>query len=433
MDGGDTPGDGTVTCATWIRRPENAHLVVVGKSGPSSLEVFSFDPKATSLSSSHKAKYEFEEGVNPVTMAVHPSGDSLVCSTSTGDCKRDESWYKFYPIPFVLCVSGTGKQMGRLFYLYGWEDNIKFMVEELLPLQGVGLQKCLAFSVDGTRFATGGVHRALSITVVSYRVCWVKSDLSLDSEFLASTSTDGSARVWNTIDGAPVTTLARNSDEKIGLCRFSKDGKKPFLFCSVQRGNTALTGVWDISTWKKIGHRRLLRKPASVMSVSLDGKYLALGSKDGDVCVVGVEKMEVRHWSKRLHLGSNITSLEFCPSERIILSSSSEWGAMVTKLTVPADWKGLVPNAPFFPFSLDFEFRLIFFMHFFFLYFSDWQIYLFLLGLFLASLVVFYVLYQNSDSFWNFPLANDQTPRSNIKTVLRNEQSDPSMWKHLDL
>ncbi|KAK6144705.1 hypothetical protein DH2020_021525 [Rehmannia glutinosa] len=381
MDGGDTRGDGTVTCATWIRRPENAHLVVVGKSGPSSLEVFSFDPKATSLSSSHKvsqvssllardgdqflfllklfdieivAKYEFEEGVNPVTMAVHPSGDSLVCSTSTGDCK--------------------------LFYLYGWEDNIKFMVEELLPLQGVGLQKCLAFSVDGTRFATGGVHRALSITM---------SPFSLDSEFLASTSTDGSARVWNTIDGAPVTTLARNSDEKIGLCRFSKDGKKPFLFCSVQRGNTALTGVWDISTWKKIGHRRLLRKPAS-------------GSKDGDVCVVEVEKMEVRHWSKRLHLGSNITSLEFCPSERIILSSSSEWGAMVTKLTVPADWK-------------------------------DWQIYLFLLGLFLASLVVFYVFYQNSDSFWNFPLANDQTPRSNIETVLRNEQSEPSMWEHLDL
>lgn len=42
------------------------------------------------------------------------------------------------------------------------------------------------------------------------------------------------------------------------------------------------------------------------------------GSKDGDVCVVEVKKMEVRHRSKRLHLGSNITSLEFHPSERLV-------------------------------------------------------------------------------------------------------------------
>lgn len=40
------------------------------------------------------------------------------------------------------------------------------------------------------------------------------------------------------------------------------------------------------------------------------------GSKDGDVCIVEVKKMEICHWSKRLHLGSNITALEFCPSER---------------------------------------------------------------------------------------------------------------------
>ncbi|KAI3470555.1 hypothetical protein Pfo_027218 [Paulownia fortunei] len=386
MEGGGTPGEGTVTCATWIRRPENAHLVVVGKSRPSSLEVFSFDPKATSLSPSPKAKYEFEEGVNLVKIAVHPSGDNLVCSTSTGDCK--------------------------LLELHGWEDNIKLTIKELLPLQGVGLQKCLAFSVDGTTFATGGVDGHLRIfewpnmRIILDEPRAHKSfqdmDFSLDSELLASTSTDGSARVWNTSDGAPITTLTRNSDEKIELCRFSKDGTKPFLFCSVQRGNTALTVVWDISTWKKIGHKRLLRKPASIMSTSLDGKYLALGSKDGDICVVEVKKMEVRHWSRRLHLGSNITSLEFCPSERIVLSTSAEWGAMVTKLTVPADWK-------------------------------DWQIYLLLLGLFLASVVVFYIFFENSDSFWKFPPANDQAARSSVETVLSNQQSDQKMWEHLDL
>lgn len=40
------------------------------------------------------------------------------------------------------------------------------------------------------------------------------------------------------------------------------------------------------------------------------------GSKDGDVCVAEVKKMEVSHMSKRLHLGTSIETLEFCPSER---------------------------------------------------------------------------------------------------------------------
>lgn len=37
-----------------------------------------------------------------------------------------------------------------------------------------------------------------------------------------------------------------------------------------------VTAVWDISTWNKIGHKRLSRKPVSFLSTSLDGKYLSL-------------------------------------------------------------------------------------------------------------------------------------------------------------
>ncbi|KAF6135035.1 hypothetical protein GIB67_014084 [Kingdonia uniflora] len=65
-------------------------------------------------------------------------------------------------------------------------------------------------------------------------------------------------------------------DEKIECRRFSKDGTKPFLFCTVQKGDKAVTVVWDSSTWNRIGHKRLLKKPASIKSISLDGKYLAL-------------------------------------------------------------------------------------------------------------------------------------------------------------
>ncbi|KAE9465357.1 hypothetical protein C3L33_02729, partial [Rhododendron williamsianum] len=263
MEGSSSRSEGSVTCGTWIRRPENAHLAVVGKARhgdqPSMLEIFSFDPKTSSLFPFPSAMYVIEEG-EPVSIAVHPSGDDFVCSTTVGACK----WIE----------------------LRGHGDNIELLAKDLVPLQGAGLQKCLAFSFDGSRFASGGVDGNLrifewpSLNIILDEPRAHKSfqdmDFSLDSEFLATTSSDGSGRIWKADDGVPVTSLTHSSDEKIELCRFSKDGTKPFLFCTVQKGNKALTAVWDISTWERIGHKRLLRKPASKMSVSLDGKYLAL-------------------------------------------------------------------------------------------------------------------------------------------------------------
>ena len=40
------------------------------------------------------------------------------------------------------------------------------------------------------------------------------------------------------------------------------------------------------------------------------------GNRDGNFCVVEVKTMEVAHWSKKVHLGSPISSIEFCPTER---------------------------------------------------------------------------------------------------------------------
>lgn len=371
---GSASNQGSITCASWIKRPENAHLVVFGKSrrgdsSPSILEIFSFDAKTLSLSSSPKATHVCEEGAL-VSIAVHPNGEDIVCSTSTGGCK--------------------------LFELSAQEASIKLLAKDLPPLQGVGPQKFLAFSTDGSKFASGGEDGHLrifewpSLHILLDEPRAHKSfrdlDFSLDSQFLASTSTDGSARIWNVTDGVPLTSLTHNSDEKIECCRFSRDGTKPFLFCTVQKGDKAVIAVWDLSTWDKIGHKKLFRRPASVMSISLDGKYLALGSKEGDIYVVSVKEMELSHWSKRHHLSTCISFIEFCPSERVVITTSSQWGAVVTKLNVPADWK-------------------------------DWQLYLLLLGLFLASAVVFYIFFLYSDSFWNFPLGRDQPARPKSEAI----------------
>lgn len=59
MEGGDVSVEGKVTRASWIKRPENAHLVVIGKSTGtcSSLEILSFNSESTSLSSSPKVPF----------------------------------------------------------------------------------------------------------------------------------------------------------------------------------------------------------------------------------------------------------------------------------------------------------------------------------------------------------------------------------------
>ena len=46
-----------------------------------------------------------------------------------------------------------------------------------------------------------------------------------------------------------------------------------------------------------------------------------------------------------------------------------------------------------------------------------------LISLFLASAVVFYIFYENSDSFWQFPLGRDQPARPRFDSFVGDSQS----------
>ncbi|KAM7528842.1 hypothetical protein LguiB_032252 [Lonicera macranthoides] len=54
----------------------------------------------------------------------------------------------------------------------------------------------------------------------------------------------------------------------------------------------------------------------------------------------------------------------------------------------------------------------------------QWQIYLVLLGLFLALAIAFYMFFQNFDSFWKLLIARDQTARPKIEAILGDPQSE---------
>ncbi|PWZ39131.1 SEC12-like protein 1 [Zea mays] len=213
---------------------------------------------------------------------------------------------------------------------------------------------------------------------VTWTSVLVPFSCSLDSKFLVSSSTDGSARIWNIDEGSALTNLTRASDEKIEYCRFSRDGAKPFLFCTLVKGHDVLTMAVDISNWKRIGYKRFSTKPISTLAISSDGKYLALGNRDGDFCAVEVKRWRLRTGARRSILASQFPPLSsvlvkgnisLCckkrQTDRVVISTSHQWGVEITKLDVPPEWK-------------------------------VWQIWLVLLSLFVSLVVLFYAFFTHA-------------------------------------
>nr|POE64532.1 sec12-like protein 1 [Quercus suber] len=56
----------------------------------------------------------------------------------------------------LICRTSFCAQDVVLFELVSHDSQTRLLAKELPPLQGVGPLKCIAFSVDGSRFATGG-------------------------------------------------------------------------------------------------------------------------------------------------------------------------------------------------------------------------------------------------------------------------------------
>jgi WD40 repeat protein len=115
----------------------------------------------------------------------------------------------------------------------------------------------------------GQARRLVGHTMQVYSVAF-----SPDSKTLASSSFDGTARLWQVPDGAPLKIL-RGHQKAVGVLAFTPDGR---TLVSSSLDNTMR--VWDTAT----GDSAVLRGHDDMiwgMTISPDGKLVASSSKDG--------------------------------------------------------------------------------------------------------------------------------------------------------
>ncbi|KAG0578886.1 hypothetical protein M758_4G061700 [Ceratodon purpureus] len=306
---------------------------------------------------------EMEDG-RPLQLAVHPSGDGVLCSFANS-CKF-----------FEINPKGLWK--------------LRASERELPLLQGIGIQNCIRFSLDGSMLATGGKDGYLR--VFAWPTCQLildephahrsiqDIDISMDSAYLASTAEDSACRVWEISKGESIAQLQREKDEKFGYCRFSRDGAQAFLFVSITKGERGYIGVWNMVDWSKLGSKMLADAPIASLDVSRDGKSLGLGTTEGDLVVVLVRKMEATQLIGSAH-SAPVTGLEFSKHGRSLLSFGADATARISRLK-KSEWK-------------------------------EWHLYLVLLGMIALSALLFLAFFESSlsDDFWKFPMGRAQPAR----------------------
>lgn len=141
---------------------------------------------------------------------------------------------------------------------------------------------------------------------------------SPNGQFLASTSTDGSIRVWDVRTGICRSTMVGHT-KQISSLRFSSDGS---LLASTSRDKTIR--LWNTGTWSLeatlIGHTETVL----TLAWSHDDLFAATGSHDATVKLWDIGK-ELCYATLRGHTGSWVHNVAISPDDRLIASTSNDW------------------------------------------------------------------------------------------------------------
>eukprot|EP00850_Spirogloea_muscicola_P001932 SM000007S20892 [mRNA] locus=s7:772262:778125:- [translate_table: standard] len=297
----------------------------------------------------------------PFRCAVDPGGDGIVASFSN-DCRL-----------FSLRL-GDNDEDG---------PSISASRTSLPVLQGVGEQKCLVFSTDGSHLAAGGedghlrVMKWPSLEVVldvpkAHSTSIKDLDFSLEGDMVASTADAGPCKVWKLTESSPIATLEFAAGGRFGFCRFTRVDAMPFLYITIVRKTGGFVAVYNVPDWKLLGAKKLHEEPISAFAASPCGKHLATGSAAGDVAIVDIKTMIIKRKVKSAHMVF-ITAVQFSPSGWSVLSVSADSSARVTQVPINKSM-------------------------------PEWKAWLILAAMFLGSIILFglfYVMY--SDTFFALP------------------------------
>ncbi|KAJ1686082.1 hypothetical protein LUZ63_017472 [Rhynchospora breviuscula] len=322
---GDDKGDSASATAAASDASDKLLVAIGGGGGegrsgvPNALVISGFDFPSRSLSDEPVIRIGTESDL-PYRMAIHPTGDGIICSFPNGS-----RWFK-WDLP-------------------GSRDYKKLALnpseESLTQLENISLQ-ALCFNKEGSVLATGSEDGNLRVfkwpameSILSEVVDdnSIKDlDFSFDGKYLASLRNSGPCRVWDLNSSSVIANLARESGENFRFCRFScSSDDNQVLFVIAMHDDQGKIITWNTTTWKRIVSKRVVKDPISAFNISPDGKLLAIGTIEGGIVVLNSKNLQVHSVIKKAHLGL-LTSLVFSQDSRALLSSSFDSTARVTAI-----------------------------------------------------------------------------------------------------
>ncbi len=244
---------------------------------PEDVTIYSlaFSPDGMKLAASNNTHHKGSTEINTVMIWNASTGELMIQTSPTMHSDKIQS-IAFSPDGSLLA---TGCRSGKAKIINASTGS------ELIALDhGKSVVEAVSFSPDGRLLATAGYNDN------TFRI-WDLSDqrvvarmehsnhgmviaFSPDGNRVATASLDGTAIIWDLINGEP---LCLNYLDYISVIAFSPDGTK---FASASNDSTAR--IWNLST-RSLQFNLSHEGGVTWLAFSLDGKKLATGCRDGKV------------------------------------------------------------------------------------------------------------------------------------------------------